>query len=125
MLQWGRASPDQCGQGGRSGHPVPGLGTSRLLGQGTWFGVQMGILVSQGPQGDCSRAPTEIHRLGSVVWHVGAPRIAPQMGDPMDWGLLSQQHLSVSPSPSSQVKPVKTVNNQNKTVLQTGFRLPS
>lgn len=51
MLQWGRASPDQCGQGGRSGHPVPGLGTSRLLGQGTWFGVQMGILVSQGPQG--------------------------------------------------------------------------
>lgn len=80
MLQWGRASPDQCGQGERSGHPVPGLGTSRLLGQGTWFGVQMGILVSQGPQGDCSRAPTEIHRLGSVVWHVGAPRIAPQMG---------------------------------------------
>lgn len=48
---------------------VPGLGTSRLMHQGTWFCLQMGILVGQGTQGVCSRSPTEFHRQGPVAWH--------------------------------------------------------
>lgn len=59
---------------------VPGLGTSRLVGQGTWFGPQMGILMGQGTQGDCSRAPTEIYGLGPVAWYCGALSIVPKLG---------------------------------------------
>lgn len=78
MLQWGKASPHQMGkEGGQGTQCVPGLGTSRLVGQGTRFGPQMGILVGQGTQGDCSRAPT---RLGPVGWYVEAPSIVPKLG---------------------------------------------
>lgn len=80
MLQWGKASPHQLGkEGGQGTQCVPGLGTSRLVGQGTRFGPQMGILAGQGTQGDCSRAPT---RLGGMLRH---PVLSPNW-DPVGLG---------------------------------------
>lgn len=59
---------------------------------------------------------------------LGHPVLSPDW-DPVEWGLLNHQHLSADtlppPPPPSQVKPVKTVNNQNKTVIQPDLIPPS
>lgn len=79
MLQCCRASPSQCGQG-QGTQCGPWAGNSRLLGQGTWFGPQMGTLMGQGTQGDCSRAPTEIYRLGPMAQVFWGTQYRPQTG---------------------------------------------
>lgn len=111
--QWGRASPGQWGkEKGQGIQRGPWTGNQVIPGSGCLVWSKMGILVGRGTQGDGSRAPTGIYRLGPVVWCSGAASVVPELGS-------SEQGpappcASLSPS---QVKPAKTVNNQNKTVL--------
>lgn len=116
MLQWGRVSPHQRGQGERSGHPTWPLNWEPA---DSWlrFGPQMGILVGH----RAHRVIASGHPLKFIDWAqwlgiLGHPVLSLNW-DPVNRGLLSHQHLSVDPSSPSQVKPAKTVNNQNKTVL--------
>lgn len=68
--------------------------------------------------------PLEFIDRAQWLGMLGQPVLSPNW-DPVGWGLLSHQHLSVGLTWEGGEGFTKTVNNKNKSVLQRDFRPPS